>query len=550
MQIKLQLEELEERTTPSVVAVDDSTFATYGSQSVTSNVLMNDAGYPLTASVVTAPSHGTLSLNSDGSYTYTHTDLSFSGYDVAIYRASDGSSYDDGALTIQVMDAMSSTSIVPSSYSVLEGESITFTATVSDTMSLSGSPTPSGSVVFKEGSTTLATVSLNSSGVATYSISSLSVDMHTITAEYVGSMPYSSSSGSTIVTVSKATTMTSLSASPSSIHQGESVTLTATVTSDGAGTPTGTVVFKEGSTTLGSSTVDGSGIATFSTSDWPTTGLLLITAEFTGMGWFDNSSGDTILMVSANSAPTLDTISNQSHAEGATGTFPTASATDPESQTINYSANNLPTGLSINASTGVISGTIGYSAYYNAPAHDGVYASSVTATDIYGLGDTKWFSWMLAKAAYTVTDLGDGGVGAGLGGDLRYCITQANGNPGEDTIEFLQALNGTITLNSQLPEITGVLTIVGPGANNITIHRNTDPETAQFRLMTISAICTISGLTFSNGNVTNDGGAISNASNLGIGDCIFLSNTAIGGGGAIYNAVDGSLTVSGSNFCL
>jgi len=33
-----------------------------------------------------------------------------------------------------------------------------------------------------------------------------------------------------------------------------------------------------------------------------------------------------------------------------------------------------------------------------------------------------------------VNSLGDSGAGTGLTGDLRYCITQANASPGDDTI--------------------------------------------------------------------------------------------------------------------
>jgi autotransporter-associated beta strand protein len=46
---------------------------------------------------------------------------------------------------------------------------------------------------------------------------------------------------------------------------GQSVTLTATATSTGGGTPTGTVTFKDGVTVLGTGTLNGSGVATFTT---------------------------------------------------------------------------------------------------------------------------------------------------------------------------------------------------------------------------------------------------------------------------------------------
>ena len=55
-------------------------------------VLGNDAdpdGDPLTAVLVSGPSHGTLTLNANGSFTYT-PNANFNGTDSFTYRASDG----------------------------------------------------------------------------------------------------------------------------------------------------------------------------------------------------------------------------------------------------------------------------------------------------------------------------------------------------------------------------------------------------------------------------------------------------------------------------
>src|SRR5258705_470664 len=55
-------------------------------------VLANDSdldGDTLTATVVSGPSHGSLSLNSDGSFTYTPA-ANYNGPDSFTYRASDG----------------------------------------------------------------------------------------------------------------------------------------------------------------------------------------------------------------------------------------------------------------------------------------------------------------------------------------------------------------------------------------------------------------------------------------------------------------------------
>ena len=78
------------------VAADDEYSTWRNSSLVTpaSGVLANDAdanGDPLTVAVVTPPSNGTVSLGSDGSFTYTPT-AGFIGIDSFTYAASDGTS--------------------------------------------------------------------------------------------------------------------------------------------------------------------------------------------------------------------------------------------------------------------------------------------------------------------------------------------------------------------------------------------------------------------------------------------------------------------------
>ncbi len=74
------LEGLEERLAPSVTANNDSWSAMYG-QNVTiaaGGVLANDTGSGLTAALVTQASYGSVSLNSNGGFTWTK-DLNHSG---------------------------------------------------------------------------------------------------------------------------------------------------------------------------------------------------------------------------------------------------------------------------------------------------------------------------------------------------------------------------------------------------------------------------------------------------------------------------------------
>ncbi len=73
------------------IAVDDSGAVAQGGQLDGSSVLGNDSdpdADPLTAVVATGPTHGSLSLNPDGTYTYTPA-AGYSGSDSFTYRASD-----------------------------------------------------------------------------------------------------------------------------------------------------------------------------------------------------------------------------------------------------------------------------------------------------------------------------------------------------------------------------------------------------------------------------------------------------------------------------
>jgi hypothetical protein len=138
-------------------------------------------------------------------------------------------------------------SLNPSTYQA----SVTFTATVSPADA-------TGTVTFKNGSTTLGTGTL-SGGVATYSTASLTIGSKSITASYGGDTNYNSSTSATLTQiVNKADTTTALASSLNPSTYKTSITFTATVS---PGTATGTVTFKDGTTTLGTGTLS-SGTAT------------------------------------------------------------------------------------------------------------------------------------------------------------------------------------------------------------------------------------------------------------------------------------------------
>jgi hypothetical protein len=150
---------------------------------------------------------------------------------------------------------------------------VLFTATVS-----SSAGTPTGTVDFTaDGGPSLGTSALDSSGIATISVSSLAAGPHSITATYGGDANYASSSGSLAQTVKQASTSLALtsSLSPSSFNQ--PVTFTATITRQFGGEATGSVAFYADGSPLGTAPVSGN------TAGFETTGLGVGTHSITAI---------------------------------------------------------------------------------------------------------------------------------------------------------------------------------------------------------------------------------------------------------------------------
>jgi hypothetical protein len=151
-------------------------------------------------------------------------------------------------------------------------------------------------VTFKDGSNTLGSRTLDSSGEATYTITSLSAGTHSITAVYSGDSNYNGSTSPALSQkVNKANTSTTVISSLNPSVRGQSMTFTATVTATtpGSGTPTGTVTFKDGQTTLGTRTLNGLGVATYTTTSL-SRGTHSITAIYGGNSNYNGSTSPAL----------------------------------------------------------------------------------------------------------------------------------------------------------------------------------------------------------------------------------------------------------------
>jgi Bacterial Ig-like domain (group 3) len=147
-------------------------------------------------------------------------------------------------------------SLNPSIY----GQAVTLAATVTST---APSP-PTGTVVFKNGTTSVGSGTLSATGVATLTTRTLPPGSLSITATYNGDSETQRSTAEALSqTVTQTTSATTVKSSLNPSLNGQTVTFTAFVTSPTT-TPTGTVTFMDGSTMLGTGTLSG-GKATYST---------------------------------------------------------------------------------------------------------------------------------------------------------------------------------------------------------------------------------------------------------------------------------------------
>lgn len=169
-----------------------------------------------------------------------------------------------GGLLPVVGAVNTTTSLAASANPAGYGSTVTYTATVAPVGTATGAPT--GTVTFTDGSATLGTGTLSTSGgvtTATVTASASPIGSHTITATYNGDAGFLGSASAALTeNVTRASTATSVASSASPSIAGQAVTYTASVspTDDG-----GTVAFADGGTKIsgcGARPVNASGQAT------------------------------------------------------------------------------------------------------------------------------------------------------------------------------------------------------------------------------------------------------------------------------------------------
>jgi hypothetical protein len=178
-------------------------------------------------------------------------------------------------------------SVNPSTF----GMPVTFTATV-----VSGYGVPTGAVIFKRNGTALRSVNLaNGRASFTTTPTQLPAGTSSIIALYSGDSKHASSTSAVLSQViKKAATTTTLASQPNPSAVGQSVALTATVAA-APGTPTGTVLFKNGNRTLGRAALS-NGTAILNTT-FKTAGSFSLTVTYQGNNNYLSSSANLVQKV-------------------------------------------------------------------------------------------------------------------------------------------------------------------------------------------------------------------------------------------------------------
>jgi Big-like domain-containing protein len=139
---------------------------------------------------------------------------------------------------------------------VSSGGQVSVTATVTGEAG-----TPTGQVVFTEGTRSLGTATLDSSGRA-FLVTTLPIGTHTITADYSGSPAYLRSTATTQVAVQGIATSTTMVVGKTLVKAGKPLSVSVTVDAVGSSLPTGTVRLYDGVEPVGTATTLSNGKAT------------------------------------------------------------------------------------------------------------------------------------------------------------------------------------------------------------------------------------------------------------------------------------------------
>jgi len=396
-------------------------------------------------------------------------------------------------------------------------------------------PGVTGTITFSDGSNPLGTAPIVG-GVATITVPSLPQGTNSITASSSGDANYNpATSLPTVVTVGKAVTIVTLTSSVNPSAASQSVTFSASVHA-GA---TGSVTFLDGTTILGTGTINAAGVASFATSTL-TIGSHPITASYGGDPNYDPATS-ALLVQTVSKIPTLITIGESTSAQllngGVTFTATVTASSPNATGTVTFLDGSVVLGtqtitpnggvavaLSTNANailltSSLVTGSHQIVAVYSG---DSTFAPSTSAPMNYLVEDftntntgaasqnifpgaSTTYKFSLAPVTAT-TFLNDVNVTVtGLPPGSTYTFTPSSVTAGSGVTAIVLNVQTSSTLSAQnrqpasspasrseLPIALGMLGLVGLGA--IRKLRNKIPRTLLLLILTLSSLLPIAAL--------------------------------------------------------
>ncbi len=377
---------------------------------------------------------------------------------------------------------VSVTTLVSSANPSIYGQPVILTATVA---AGSGSATPTGKVLFKNGATVMQSVGLVN-GVASYTPASLATGSLPLEASYTGDANFAASNGSLTQTVNQLTTTTTLTSTPNPSSLSQTVTFTATVTAQYSGTITGAVSFLNGSKTLGSATPT-RGKATF-TYAFPAAGTDSITAVYAGDANNHTSTSPAVSQV-VTTAPTTTTVTSSALTAPVgqpvtfTATVTSAYGSIPDGELVTFydssteiGTGNTKAGAAAMTTSSLTSGTHEITATY---AGDSSFATS-TSRDFRQTISQATTTTLLTTSANPAT--------YGLPITFSVMVTSTGSTP-TGTVTFKNGVTvlGVATLNPQGAATLTTLNL-GAGAYSITAAYSGDASSAKSTSATLNQV--------------------------------------------------------------
>jgi sugar lactone lactonase YvrE len=225
-----------------------------------------------------AASVGSATLNSAGIATFPSSTLSIGSHSLTAAYA--GDSLDGPSTSNPYTEVIDSTSIAitlaTNASPALFAAPVVFRAQVNGTGSA-----PTGSVTLLDGVTPLGTVALSASGDASFTLSTLAIGSHTLTASYSGDTSHAATVSAALIQKILQATTTTVSTPSLHVVAGTGFNVSASVVGVSGKPLTGTVTFADGATTLAIVTADANGNASWNSSTL-TVGQHSFTASYSG----------------------------------------------------------------------------------------------------------------------------------------------------------------------------------------------------------------------------------------------------------------------------